>query len=102
MADENAKRHHTIMIKSIGFFGVEKVKPNRPMQRPMVEKELWLLESGVRFAANGSLNEIKSLQNGFGGEVITHDSRPEGPANIYIFIYIYIYIYTLFVLQFSW
>ena len=48
----------------------------------MVEKGLRANQRGVLFAAKGSLNEIrKAKDNGFGMEVITHASRPEGPAN---------------------
>ena len=54
------------------------------MERQRVEKVLRTNESDVRFAAKGSLNEIKKAKkNSFGGKVITHASRPEVPPNIY-------------------
>ena len=63
------------------IFG-RKIKPNRPMKRQMVKKGLWWNERIVRLAAKGSLNEIKKSKSyGFGREVITHASRPEGHAN---------------------
>ena len=52
------------------------------MERPMVEKVLRINETGVRFAAEGSLLmnlkwKIVLLTK---GGVMTHASRPEGPT----------------------
>ena len=51
------------------------------MERPMVEKVLWVLERLVRFAAEGSLlmnwkNVLLKKE-----QVITQALRPESPAN---------------------
>ena len=48
----------------------------------MVEKGLQIRRRSVRFAAEGSLKEIKkSKNNGFGRQVVTHASRPAGPED---------------------
>ena len=68
------------------FFG-QQIQQNR-LERPLVEKRLWIRGRNVRFAAEGSLNDIKKQKdNGFGRQVITHASRPEGSANSYWCLY---------------
>ena len=64
------------------------------MGRPMVEKGLQVSRRSVRFVAKWSLTEIKkSKNNGFGREVITHASRPEGLAKLYV-LFVYSLIFT--------
>ena len=50
----------------------------------MIEKVVRNNERPVRFAAESSHNEIKkSKNNGFGRQVFTYATRPEGPANFF-------------------
>ena len=75
------------------YFDGQKIKPNRPMECPIVENALRISWRGVRFAAKGSLNEVNKLKNnGFGRQVISHASRPEGLAN---YCYYYYYLFRL-------
>ena len=47
--------------KQLDFFCQEN-KLNKPIERPMVEKGLWVNERGVQFAAEGSHIETKNHQ----------------------------------------
>ena len=49
------------------------------MNRPMVEKVLRILRRGCHLPPKGT--PVKRRTNIFGREVITHASRPEGPAS---------------------
>ena len=75
---ENYIEHYEKQSECVG----KQIESNRCMERQMVEKVLQNNERGVRITKKGSLDKIKKPNSsGFGGQVITHASRPEGPAN---------------------
>ena len=51
----DSKTHQQVIRETILKNNVQQIKPNRPMERPMVEQGLRIRRRSVRFPAEGSL-----------------------------------------------